>query len=549
MIFKRRLTPQQREEKIKALEEEKRIECICRTQEELEAKEIVQNWNIVFGNIKPKKKKEIHVVERVSLRNIWLEELFIFQQIKTFKADVIFHDISKYSLQWKPPNSTYTLIVPLDDAVVQERTILNLNKLTSFARDRVIFYFVPLDPSMGMFAPPVHPSSLLSFRTKVSVLRQLCEFYKQSRISLEEFNKIMTCNYDVWCLTLFNLLSEEEQQFHGYLTKVSPKVVDQQNIESKYYHDTITLQEYEDLKFPERKKKKDEEAMKYPLPYNYSTCIICHQEGVGLIRCQNCGSVACVNCIKTQFLDPETKEGCFLLMHRKFCLRLGKLPECVPEIVQEPAYLRELRDTGRLKAVELLVPNENNVDIIDLDGGDVEEEEEEVETEEERAEREEREKYARECPPELQELQVHVDVLQKKKDKVRKDVLKFQSNIDDPGHSDMYVQRNERLKLESLQKFVKIDRELAKLHARVSDMGLVGSYAAKTLEDIRRQRQDIENMGSMESVEAYMQQYNVLMEIGDAPGLKVSVNSEDEYEAVASPTAYGFAGASAETKG
>ena len=529
-MFKKGLSPKQKEEKAKALAEEKRIEAICKTQEELEKKEIIQSWNIVFGNIKPKKKKEIHVVERVSLRNVWLEELFIFEQIKTFKTDVIFHNISKYSLQWKPPGSTYTLIVPLNDAVVQERTILNLNKLPQFARDMVIFYFVPIDPSMGMFAPPVHPSSLLSFRTKVLVLRQLCEYYKLGRISLEEFQKIMTCNYDVWCLTLFNLLSEEEQQFHTYLTKVTPKVIDMQNIESKYYHELITLQEYEDLKFPDRKKKKEEEAMKYPLPYNYSTCVICHREGMGLIKCQNCGSVACVECIKTQFLDPETKEGCFLLMHRKFCLRLGKLPECSPEIVQEPAYLRELRDTGRLKAIERLVPHENNADIINLDEDIHEEEEEEVETEEERAEREEKERYARECPPELQELQVHVDVLHKKKDKQRKDVLKYQSNIDEPGHSDMYVSRNERLKAESLQKCVKIDRELGKLHARVVDMALEGSYAAKTLTDIERIRQDIANMNAMESVETYTAQYNELMEIKEEQPTKLSMFSEDEYE-------------------
>ena len=164
---------------------------------------------------------------------------------------------------------------------------------------------------------------------------------------MDEFNKIMSCNYDIWCLTLYNLLPADEQPYHEYLNEITPVKIDNENIESKYLHDTISLQEYEDLKFPDRKRKKDEESKSYPLPYVYSTCRICQGENIGLIKCQNCDYMACISCIKREFLDPETKSGCFLLFHRRFCLKLGKLPECIIEFAQESAYLRELRDTGK----------------------------------------------------------------------------------------------------------------------------------------------------------------------------------------------------------
>ena len=126
---------------------------------------------------------------------------------------------------------------------------------------------------------------------------------------MDEFNKIMACNYDIWCVTLYNLLPSDEQAFHGYLNEVKPVKIDLQNIESKYIHDMISLSEYNDMKFPDRKRKKDEEAKDYPLPYVYAKCVVCQREDIGLIKCQNCEYRSCVNCIKREFLDPETKDG------------------------------------------------------------------------------------------------------------------------------------------------------------------------------------------------------------------------------------------------
>lgn len=303
--------------------EKKAIDEICRRQAKLEAKEIKQTWNIVFGNVKPKKKKEIYKIDGITLRNIWLEPLFIFNKIVNLFPQERFHPVKSYALQWQAPGNSYRMIVPLEDPVVQERTVMNISWYPKVQQKRILFFFAPIDPLMTMFAPSIHPASLVSYRSKVAVLHKLCDLYVQHKISLDEFQKIMGCNYDIWCVTLYNLLPEDAQPFHTYLLHPPPVVVDKQSLEKKYLHELINLNEYNDLKFPDRTKKREEESKTYPLPYATAQCVICKDMDTGIIKCQNCGNMVCVPCVHREFLDPVTRTGSFLLMHRKFCLRLG----------------------------------------------------------------------------------------------------------------------------------------------------------------------------------------------------------------------------------
>jgi hypothetical protein len=51
--------------------------------------------------------------------------------------------------------------------------------------------------------------------------------------------------------------------------------------------------------------------------------------------------MACVKCVQKTFLDESNHEkGSFMLMHHKYCLRLGSLKPIALEIQIEPAYLR-----------------------------------------------------------------------------------------------------------------------------------------------------------------------------------------------------------------
>ena len=182
------------------------------------------------------------------------------------------------------------------------------------------------------------------------MLGKLCEYFLDGKIELEELNQIMASNFDTWKMALFNYLPDDEQRFHVYLSHVSEKVITK-SPEQQYLDDEVTLKEYEDLKFPERKKKRDLAAAGYPLPYTYGPCRICNAPN-GVIKCNTCDNLVCVDCVHKNFLDPENTIGSFLLMHRIFCMKFGKIAPKMVRVVEEPMFVRVMRKTGRESALE-----------------------------------------------------------------------------------------------------------------------------------------------------------------------------------------------------
>ena len=308
----------------KAKEEKERKEAI-RRQRRIEKFETNQVWNIVYGVEKPKKKTEIKQIKDITFRNIWMEENYLYNLIVAERPDEVFHPPEKYTLQWQPPGSLYRVMIPLDNPQAQEDAMHILQKLKKSKRKKMLFYFAPVTPEIGLFAPKVHPASKVSYLDRPSVLRKLCEIYAEGKLTIEELNQLLESNYETWKIALYNLLPEDEQEYHRYLAKEQPKVV-KKTIERQYLDDEISLQQYNDLKFPERKKRRDEEAASYPLPYTMGSCIICSSDS-GVIKCSHCFNLVCTNCIYNVFLNNETSEGAFLLLHRRYCTKFGRLPD------------------------------------------------------------------------------------------------------------------------------------------------------------------------------------------------------------------------------
>ena len=67
--------------------------------------------------------------------------------------------------------------------------------------------------------------------------------------------------------------------------------VSAKDLEKSYLDDEITLEEFDNLKFPERKKRRDMEALTYPRPYETATCVVCGEEDKATISCQNCSNM------------------------------------------------------------------------------------------------------------------------------------------------------------------------------------------------------------------------------------------------------------------
>lgn len=226
-----------------------------------------------------------------------MEENFIFNSIKKFREDEIFHKISVYVLKWQPPGSNYIVNVPLDDPQLQENMLIVLENMKGSERRKVVFFFSTKNPLINLFAPKVHPASLVSYRTKEELMKKLCDLYLEGLISLVDLKTTLASPYHVWESAVYNMLPEDEQEFHEYLVTRSAETLSKKALEKQYLDDDITLERYNELKFPDRKKRKDIESMQYPLPYNRTKCIVCEEEDAGIIPCQNCINQVCIPCV------------------------------------------------------------------------------------------------------------------------------------------------------------------------------------------------------------------------------------------------------------
>ncbi len=434
-----------------------REEAIAR-QRYYELYEMRQDWEFVFGSDVPKQKKDVLQIHDMTPRDVWMEELYLFKQIVATRPDELFHPPSEYALKWSPPGSSMTLLVPFDNPAMQEAVIIKLSMYPPPVRKLVLFHFGPRDPNQTMFREAVHPASLVSYHHRNEVLKKLCDQFLENRMDIEEFKNTIGSTYDVWKRAMYNMLPEDEQVFHTYLTAMpeEDEVPTQNVIDNEYLEGRITLQEYEDLKFPERKKKKDMEKKVYPEPHITSECIICHNPDTGCVQCNVCDNRLCIDCVKEKFHAEETKEGSYLLIHRRFCLRLASLKPVHLAVNLPPAYLRELRMTGQGAAMKLL--EEESKELLDDDDISLEDEEDEdekrhrLEMERIKIEREYN-TMMKENPPDLQKcIYLWEHKIQKKFNNIRKSALEQQIRIDEPGHSDMFVEREERLKKEIIDK-------------------------------------------------------------------------------------------------
>ncbi len=556
------------QEKHKQKEERKRKNEICKRQEALLKKEIEQEWRVAMGNEIPKKKKDTFLLKDMTRRNVWMEPAFVFNQVKAQYPEEFFHPIENYVLKWQAPNSNFQSLIPLNDSFLQENAIIVMSHLLKKQQERIIFLFTTFDSAMSLFAPKVHPASLVSYHTKNEVLKKLSDYYLQGRVTTEEIQAILMCDLEVWKPALYNLLPADEQVFHTYLNEVKRDEKEEKPIHKSYLDGEISLKEYEDLKFPERKKRRDIEARDYPLPFDGLDCVICGAVKAGVINCHTCESMVCVRCIHTVFhgldLPEAVEEGeekveetpnemvteenkekeikslpldndesdktlsysskkrqksgklnrpktatmltpqqlqhqrqnrqSFLLMHHKYCMKLGALPDVCPEIVGEAAFLREFRTRTKHAALAKLLPVKEE----DFDDPNLYLEEDEYERElrlkeELRLQRErdaaeaELRRLAMENPRELQEKRHLFEDRKRRFEKLRKEILILNAKINDNSHTEQFIARNIRLRNEEIVKAENsVVKPLQNLLADLQKMELPGQFLPELIQDVEK---------------------------------------------------------------
>jgi hypothetical protein len=360
---------------------------------------------------------------------------------------------------------------------------------------------------MSMYAPRVHPASLVSYHTKNEVLKKLCDLFLLDKISVQEIQAVLMCDQYVWSATLYNLLPEDEQVYHTYLNEQKPLDDTRKTLAKSYIDGDITLQEYEDAKFPERKKLRNIEDMTYPLPFEMEMCSICTKENSGIVSCHTCNNMVCVSCMMSIFSGKNGRKSIsFLLMHQKYCMKLGELAPIVPVIDDEPAYLREFRATSRNAALELLLPKK----VSDLMKEDhVSEDEEEIaerkrlEAERLRLAAEEAERLQRDNPASLRALQEQLDSRLRKFDRIAKDITEYTEKVLDKSHTDMFIARNTRLRTETIEKLrTNVVLPMQELDKKARALNLTGEFITKFTDTVADVLQKCEAMSSEDPADA-----------------------------------------------
>ena len=297
------------------------------------------------------------------------------------------------------------------------------------------------------------------------------------------------CDQYVWSATLYNLLPEDEQIYHRYLAEQQPLQDTHKTIAKSYIDGEISLLEYENLKFPERKKLQDIENQEYPLRYEKDICSICTKENSGIVKCHTCKNMVCSNCMKLIFSNKNNKKSIsFLLMHQKYCMKLGELSRIIPIIDDEIGYLREYRATTRNNTLKLLLPQKISIYIQDDHISDDENEIAEKERiEQERLKRleDEKQRLAKENPIELQKIREQFDSRLRKFERIAKDIMEYTDKAIDKSHTEMFNARNERLRNESIEKLRQlVITPIENLKIQAEILNLSGEYITSLLSEI-----------------------------------------------------------------
>eukprot|EP01034_Spumella_vulgaris_P028619 gene28619-35505_t len=173
-------------------------------------------------------------------------------------------------------------------------------------------------------------------------------------------------------------------------------------------------------------------------------------------------------------------------------MKLGKLPDIYPPVIQEPAWLRKFRDTSREAVLRRLAPPvrpEYEAEI----------EVEDVEDEAERKYRLQQEMYARDRelarlrklaidnPPSLKELQVELKEKKKRYNKFQKEIEELNAKIADTSHTEQFIARNVRLRDEQVDKLnASVGTALHSLRADGEALNLQGEYIEEYNAEINR---------------------------------------------------------------
>mmetsp|Transcript_28630 Transcript_28630/g.54075 ORF Transcript_28630/g.54075 Transcript_28630/m.54075 type:complete len:366 (-) Transcript_28630:55-1152(-) len=297
-----------------------------------------QTWQIILGDKDENEKdmsalrKKLGRTEQVyTLSNIDREDL---DEDRTFQN--LFHRIEQvsdkslsephhYKLQYDFPGSPLLMNV---DFGVHDQVMTAFDKFATLSKKkfgRLRFRICPKQKGAVMFRLDKPKTVKTKLDNRNNINRYLAEDFVRGNIEIETYSKIMSAKMTEAKGLLATHLAETvpaEFKDHQYLVKTKDKKKKHMTLEEKYDKGEITIEEFEDIKYPELKEKREKAKATYPFPEKLDRCVICNAENCAAIQCLECQHKACKSCVYREFTTHPSRRP-FLLMHSIFCCKRG----------------------------------------------------------------------------------------------------------------------------------------------------------------------------------------------------------------------------------
>lgn len=287
-----------------------------------------QNWRIAFGQNDVISNK-FKVLQGITKDSILADRSggYVHSRLQDLVAPKHLFGRGYYSLEYRLPAAPFTICVEADNVDQLSRAYDQFATLPKKQRKRLVLKLIPRHP--GEEAPIFDerpPKTVKSKRldTRAAMTRYLVDLYTNDKLPLAKLDACMKLGMSELRSEIYTILPDHEKRDHDYLEYGGQTAkVKRKSLEQRYMHDEINLEEYADLKDPERKARRDRERHDYPLPGPIHKCVICQQPGSTNIKCMECSNRACRNCIISKFVD-RLEERAFVNFHHIYCLKLGE---------------------------------------------------------------------------------------------------------------------------------------------------------------------------------------------------------------------------------
>ncbi|GMI38019.1 hypothetical protein TrRE_jg8807 [Triparma retinervis] len=230
-----------------------------------------------------------------------------------------------YKMQYELPESPLKMNVDMGSHEQVMKAFDKFAKLGKKSFKKLRFRLMPKKKGAEMFRLDKPKTVKMRLDNRNNINSYLAQDFVRGRIELGVYSQIMGSKLGeakAFLATHLAKTVKEEFADHQYLTKQKEKSKKRLSPEDRYDRGEITIEEFEDLKFPELKEKRIRELATYPLEEKLERCVICNQEGVAAIKCLECDHRACKGCVYREFTTHEQKRP-FLLMHSVFCCKQG----------------------------------------------------------------------------------------------------------------------------------------------------------------------------------------------------------------------------------